>query len=160
MTWSDSEIEIVTKDRFEAQTDPCKFFSLLLVLLAVHFVVLIHFGTVMGIVIPGVIWLGAALRRRCNKGGRGRNCKVSCAVFDLPSHQPQYQQQYLQHQQQQQKQQQEQQQKKQQVLYAEQLRVLFDLGFTDVLRNVDALKVANGDVNLAVQALLNNKKDN
>ena len=39
-----------------------------------------------------------------------------------------------------------------------QLQTLFDLGFSDVLQNVEQLKLAKGDLNVAVQGLLNNKE--
>lgn len=39
-----------------------------------------------------------------------------------------------------------------------QLQTLFDLGFSDVLQNVEQLKLAKGDLNVAVQGLLNHKE--
>jgi hypothetical protein len=44
------------------------------------------------------------------------------------------------------------------VNFREQLQTLFTLGFTDVRRNVQELQKAGGDLNVAVQALLNDSK--
>jgi hypothetical protein len=44
------------------------------------------------------------------------------------------------------------------VNFREQLQTLFTLGFTDVRRSVQELQKAGGDLNVAVQALLNDSK--
>ncbi len=55
-------------------------------------------------------------------------------------------------------QQQQQQQPEQGPQFREQLQTLFDLGFNDVLQNVEQLRLAKGDINIAVQGLLNQNK--
>jgi hypothetical protein len=145
--WANVELEITTRSRVQERSiSPLKFLVFVAILFVVHFVLRACCGKVALFVTAGVALAMAFGKcknsRRCHQ--QRRVCEARCVEVQQPVQQS-VQQSVAQ---------QSVAQQQQNVQFAEQLRVLFDLGFNDVLKNVEQLKATNGDLNLAVQGLL------